>query len=101
MVEKKKSKKNGEALGISGFTLGIAGYFSLLFMGVLSIIGVLAFFITGLVFCIIQQKRKPTKLGKIGLIINIVGIIATIILGIVVAIYLYPLLQEQLQNLPA
>ena len=97
MVEKKKSKKNGEALGISGFTLGIAGYFSLLFMTLLS----LAFFITGLVFCIIQQKRKPTKLGKIGLIINILGIIATIILGIVVAIYLYPLLQEQLQNLPA
>ena len=95
MVEKKKSKKSGETLGISGFTLGIAGYFSLIFIGLLS----LAFFITGLVFCIIQQKRKPTKLGKTGLIINIVGIIMAIILVIIVAIYLYPLLQEQLQNL--
>lgn len=95
MVEKKKLKKIGEALGISGFTLGIAGYFSLLFMTVLS----LAFFITGLVFCIIQQKRKPTKLGKMGLIINIIGIIATIVLWIVLVVYLYPLIQEQLQNL--
>ncbi len=95
MVEKKKLKKNGEALGISGFTLGIAGYFSLLFMGLLS----LAFFIIGLIFCIIQQKRSPTKLGKVGLIINTVGIIMAIVLVIVVAIYLYPLLQEQLQNL--
>ncbi len=90
-------KTKSEALGISGFTLGIAGFFSLLSMTLLS----LAFFITGLVFCIIQQKRKPTKLGKIGLIINIVGIVATIVLVIIVAIYLYPLLQEQLQNLPA
>lgn len=97
MVEKKKSEKHGEALGISGFTLAMAGIFSLLFMTILS----LAFFITGLVFCIIQQKRKPTKLGKMGLIINIVGIILAIISIIVVAIYLYPLLQEQLQNFPA
>ena len=94
MVEKKKSNQNGEALGISGFTVGIAGYFSLIFMGLLS----LAFFVTGLVFCIMQQKRKPTKLGKAGLIINIIGIIMAIILFVIVAIYLYPLLQEQLQN---
>ncbi len=97
MVEKKKTKKIGEALGISGFTLGIAGFFSLLFMGFLSLV----FFITGLIFCIIQQRKNPTKFGKRGLIINIIGIIATIILGIVVVIYLYPLLQEQLQNFPA
>lgn len=95
MVEKKKFKKSSEVLGISGFTLAIAGFFSLLFMGLLSLV----FFIIGLIFCIIQQKRKPTKLGKIGLIINIIGIIATIILMVIVAVYLYPLLQEQLQNL--
>jgi len=97
MVQKKKTKKIGETLGISGFTLGIAGFFSLLFMGLLS----LAFFIMGLIFCIVQQRKNPTKFGKRGLIINIIGIIATIILGIVVIVYLYPLLQEQLQNFPA
>jgi len=97
MVGKKKMKKIGEALGISGFTLGIAGFFSLLFMGLLSLV----FFIAGLIFCIIQQRKNPTKFGKRGLIINIIGIIATIILGIVVIVYLYPLLQEQLQNFPA
>ena len=44
MVEKKKLKKIGEALGISGFTLGIAGYFSLLFMTVLSLINKALYF---------------------------------------------------------
>ncbi len=100
MVEKKRkkeSKKIGETLGISGFTLGIAGYFSLLFMGLFS----LGFFITGLIFCIIQQRKNPTKFGKKGLIINIIGIIATIILGVVVVLYIYPFIQDQLQNFPA
>jgi len=100
MVEKKKkkeSKKIGEVLGISGFTLGIAGFFSLLLSLPLSLI----FFITGLIFCIIQQRKNPTKFGKRGLIINIIGLVATIIFGIIIVVYVYPLIQEQLQNFPS
>lgn len=96
MVEKKKSKRSGETLGISGFTLGIAGFFVLLFMWPLSLV----FFITGLILCIVQQRKNPTKFGKRGLIINIIGIVATIILGIIIVIYIYPIIQEQLQNFP-
>lgn len=93
---KKRENKNNEALGISGFTLAIVGYFSLIFTGIFTLV----YFIVGLIFCIVQQKRKKTKLGRIGLILNIIGIVATIIISIIFIIYLYPLLQDQLQNFP-
>ncbi|MFH1801251.1 MAG: hypothetical protein ABH804_00230 [archaeon] len=72
MVEKNKS----ESLGISGFTLSIAGMFSLILVGPFSI----PMFIAGLIFCWIQHKRKPTKLSRAGIIINGVGIIISLIL---------------------
>ena len=89
-------KKDNDALGIIGFTLGIAGFLVLLFNPFPSLI----LFIAGLVFCIVQQRRKKSKLGMVGLILNIIGIIAAIILLIVILTYLYPALQRQLSSLP-
>ncbi|MDP2628458.1 MAG: hypothetical protein Q8P15_01015 [Nanoarchaeota archaeon] len=80
-------KKGGEALGISGFTLAMAGMFGLILMGPFS----LPIFIVGFIFCWIQQKRKSTKLGKSGLIINGLGIIASLIWGYIFLKYLFSL----------
>ena len=89
MVKKKELPKTKEGLGISGFTLGIL---SIVLAGS---IGILVS-IVGFTFCMIQQKRSPMKLAKIGIILNIIGFVFSIIL----LIYLLPLIQQQLQNLP-
>jgi hypothetical protein len=73
MAEKKvkESRVKGNSFGASGFTLGI--------IGVLSPGGVgLLVSIIGFIFCLIQQKKRPTKLGKAGLIINVAGFIFSI-----------------------
>ncbi len=90
-------KKGGksEALGISGFTLAIAGFFSVIIFGPLNII----FFIIGLIFCIVQQKRNPTKIGKIGLIINVIGIIVGVLWTIVLIKVIAPIIKERLGSL--
>ena len=90
------TKKSGEAFGISGFTLGIAGFTSLLFSPLLSIL----FCIIGVIFCGIQQKNKKTKLGKTGLIINVLGIVASIAYFIILIKYLMPLIQQQTGSFP-
>ena len=70
---KKESRIKGNSFGASGFTLGILSILSLGWIGI-----VLS--VTGFVFCMIQQKNKPTKLGKTGIIINIVGLVLSAIL---------------------
>jgi len=101
MVDKKKSKGTSEGLGIAGFTLGIVGLVTLLF----SILLALVLFIVGVILCSIQQKKNPTKLGKSGLIINIIGIILAVIFLIILIKYLGPIINEiqkqALQNFPA
>jgi hypothetical protein len=92
MVNKKKSvDKKSETFGIVGFTLSLAGFFAILITSIYSAV----YFITGLIFCIIQQKRNKTKLGKVGLILNIIGIVAVIILTFVIILYVYPLMSKQ------
>jgi len=80
-------KKIGESLGISGFTLSIL---SILFAGLNGImISIISF-----IFCFIQQKKNPTKIGKIGLIISIIGFIVSVVLIIVSIFYLAPLMGQ-------
>jgi len=90
------AKKEGksEALGISGFTLGIVS----LVMVIFTPIGGVLLALTGFIFCIIQQKKYPTKLGKSGLILNIAGLLVNIVWWFVLIKYLYPLAQEQMQG---
>ncbi len=90
------AKKEGksEALGISGFTLGIVS----LVMVIFTPIGGALLALTGFIFCIIQQKKYPTKLGKSGLILNIAGLLVNIVWWFVLIKYLYPLVQEQMQG---
>jgi len=93
-----KKSKNSDTFGISGFTLGIAGFVALLLSPLLAIL----FFTTGLIFCIVQQKRKNTRLGKLGVILNSVGIVLTILYFIFLIKYLIPEMTKLYeQNFPA
>jgi len=73
------TEKKGEKIGVAGFTLGISGIYSFLWMTFLS----LPFFITGLIFTWISIKRNKTKLNIWGLIINLVGILFSVLTLIV------------------
>jgi hypothetical protein len=89
--ERGPSKIKGESLGASGFTLGILSIISA--GGYLGIL----FSMIGFVFCLIQQKNKPTKLGKAGLIINLIGFVG----GILVMIFVTPLLVKYMSTFPS
>ena len=90
MVEKKvkESKVKGNSLGASGFTLGILSILSFGLIG-------LTMAVIGFIFCLIQQKNKPTKLGKAGLILSIFGFIVSV----VYLIWFAPMLAQYLQTL--
>ena len=93
-------EKKSEGLGISGFVLGI-----------ISLIAGVAYYafgpfltgaiiaIVGLVFCLKQQRRNKTKKGKIGIILNLIGILANVILFVyTLVVYVIPYLSEYLQS---
>ncbi|MEK6828626.1 MAG: hypothetical protein AABY15_00735 [Nanoarchaeota archaeon] len=88
MVEK---KGNSEAMGIAGFTLGIVSL-ALIIFG--SPFGGIIFGVVGGVLCYRQQKKKPMKMAKTGLILNIVGVVLNIILIVVYVQYIIPLLAQ-------
>jgi nucleoside recognition membrane protein YjiH len=61
-----EEKKDGEGLGISGFTLGIL---SIVFLGTFGVI----ISLIGFILCLVQQKRKKFRMAKTGMILNIIG----------------------------
>lgn len=93
MAAKKKSEKSGKkdgGLGIAGFTLGVVSLALIILIGPFN----LPLLITGLILCWIQQKKNPTKLGKAGLIINIIGIVISIFLTYYIIKYVVPQIIE-------
>lgn len=88
--ERKERHRNPEAFGISGFTLGIM---SLVMLLLSPLFGVLTSLVGG-VLSYIQLKKVKTKTAKVGLILNIIGLVLNIALWIVLAVYIYPLLQS-------
>ncbi|VVB79023.1 Uncharacterised protein [uncultured archaeon] len=85
----KASALKGNSLGASGFTLAIVGIVSLGLTGIVCSI-------LGFIFCLIQQRRKPTKLAKAGIILSIIAFI----LSIVFLVYLIPLINQILAQNP-
>ena len=83
------AEKRGTALGVAGFTLGIVSLvlFSNPFYGILAAI-------IGLILSIVQQKKNPTRLGRWGIILNIIGIILGILFFYFYIKYLVPYLQN-------
>ena len=92
MVGKKSSKEKsiGLGLGIAGFVLGIL---SIVLAGPIGI----PLAVVGFALCFVQQKRNPTKLGKAGIILSIIGFV----LSLVWIYYLAPLTQEWLNKILA
>jgi len=107
MVKKKVEKKSYDkkSLGISGFILGIISlsiiplFLLMIFLGPWTI-GIITG-IVGFVFCLIQQKKKKTRLGKIGIILNLIGVLISTASLMVIIKYILPIIQEQMQNFPA
>lgn len=89
-----KKEGKSEAWGISGFTLGIVSLVLVIFT---PFAGVLTS-VVGFTFCILQQKKKPTKFGKRGIIINIIGLVINILWWILIIKFVYPYLLEKLQG---
>ncbi|VVB83722.1 Uncharacterised protein [uncultured archaeon] len=91
MAEKKvrESKIKGNSMGAAGFTLGL--------LSVLALGGYLGMIlaVAGFFMCLVQQRNKPTKLGKAGLILSVIGFI----LGIVYLIFIAPKIESWLQNI--
>ena len=88
MTEKKA--RNPEALGISGFTLGIVSIAMVIFIPLVGIISG----IVGFIFCRIQQKKHLTRTAKIGATLNIIGVLVNIVWWIVLVKYVYPLIEQ-------
>ena len=86
-MAEKEDKKIGEGFGLSGFTIGILSVVFAGFNGL--ILAVIGFF-----FCMYQQKKSPTKLGKMGVIISVIGFIASI-LSIIMQIYILGSILQQ------
>jgi hypothetical protein len=86
MVEKERAESRSEGIGISGFTIGVIG---IIFSGWIGII----LSAVGLSFCLVQQKKHKTRMAKVGLIINAIGIILSVL---IIALYskLAPLLNQ-------
>ncbi len=74
MAEEKKS----EGLGISGFTLGVLGIILSGWIG-------LIISLVGFTFSVVQQKKHKTRMGKVGIILNIIGALLSIAIIILYA----------------
>ena len=77
----------GDGLGTSGFTLGIL---SIIFAGWMGII----IAVVGGIFCFVQQKNKKMRIAKVGLVLNVVGLIISLLFVILYPILIAPLLGE-------
>jgi len=96
MIKKKEAKKEIKSkeqkeveteLGTAGFTLGIL---SLLFIGISGIF----LSVLGGIFCLIQKRKKQTKINKIGLILNIIGLVLSMTWMVVYYFVIYPYLTK-------
>jgi len=83
MAEKEKT----EGLGVSGFTIGVL---AIIFSGWVGLIMA----IVGFIFCMVQQKRHKTGLAKVGIIINIIAAILSVVVVVLYTTVIAPLLNK-------
>jgi hypothetical protein len=93
MPEKKEERKrNPESAGVASLTLGIISLVMFLFFPPIGIL----LSIIGLILGIKQQRKQKTRAGKIGMILNIIGLALNIAIWFISAFIIYPYLQQQL-----
>ena len=85
-----ETKVKANSFGAAGFTLAVSSIVILLF----GVLGIIVMPIIGFIFCFIQQKKKPTKLGKVGLIVSVIAVV----LFLIYFLWLGPIITEYLQN---
>lgn len=100
MVEEEKEvnqpKEYGNGFGIAGFILGLLSVLLIWFFSPAWILAIL-----GLIFSIIQLKKKKTGLAVAGLVLSIIGIILPLILVAAVTLIwavVIPQMQEDLES---
>ena len=93
MVNKKESHETGDQLCLIGFVMGILSIILVVSNGL--VIG-----LVGILISMTQQRRKPTKFGRLGVILNLIGILLGILAAILLATVLKSYLQTQLGNFP-
>ena len=87
MAEEKKERESlGDALGVSGFTLGVL---SIIFAGWVGLMVA----IVGAIFCLVQQKKSKLRIAKLGLILNGIGFIVSLLFIFLYATVLAPIIQ--------
>lgn len=91
-MAKEDRKKNPEANGIAGFTLGIVSIVLFIFG---PIIGILTSLV-GLFLCLKQQRKQKTRIARIGIILNIIGLVLNIAIWFISAQFIVPYLQQKL-----
>ena len=77
----------GNGLGTSGFTLGVL---SIIFAGWMGVV----IAVVGGIFCFVQQKNKKMRIAKVGLILNIIGLIVSLLFIFLYSTVILPLLGE-------
>ncbi len=70
-MKKGEPRIKGNSLGASGFTIGVLGILSFGWFG-------LVMSVVGFIFCLFQQMKKPTKLGKAGIVLNAIAFVISI-----------------------
>ena len=96
-ANKKKSvdKSSLTTFGIVGLTLAISGIF-LIFFSTAFVSPI--FLVVALALSIMQQVKNPTKIGKAGLIIGIIGIVLYVVWMVVLFKVLLPLAEQAIQQ---
>ena len=92
--KKEERKKNPEALGVAGFTLGIISIIAVIFFPFLGIV----LSLVGFFLCLKQQSKIKTRAAKIGIILNIIGLVVNIAMIIVNIVWLSPYINQFYQQ---
>ncbi|MCX6749791.1 MAG: hypothetical protein NTW17_03575 [Candidatus Pacearchaeota archaeon] len=83
------AEKGGNELGVAGFTLGIISLTVLFFSPLYGIFAA----IIGLIFSAVQQKKHKTRLGRWGVVLNTIGLIANAVFFYIYIKYVIDYLQ--------
>lgn len=97
MIKKKRMKslpESKEGFGIAGLVLAIVGLLSMSSNGII-------YSLVAIIFGKFQQKKYPNRIGKLALIIGVIGLVLNIVFIILLLVY-YPSILQNIQDaLPA
>lgn len=86
-VKREERKRNPEAFGIAGFTLGIV---MILFDPMVGFL----ISLVGIFLSLKQQRMEKTRRGKVGMILNVIGLVANVAMFLVVNVWLSPIINQ-------